>query len=314
MECRKVREKTGKVKDLRIEVFYYPSVYIGLIGTTEVGKTHWIYSTQDRMAHFGGGVTPLDGYTDGAMKEMKNLLEGEKIALARTMRPAPNEIVPPYLFTASIDKGEKRLVLALCDVDGERSGIFGEAGKMRYLTASHGLVFIVDPLQIPSVRQQFGNNLPPDAPAYPEDQISPLNNLLNALGAIARPKYETPIAVVVSKGDVLRKVDQKLNERLWSSPYYQSTGSNPRYDMALHWQVQFAVRDFLWQHYRDLVVKIEHNFKNFAYFCMAPTGSSAKQVAGADGREVKRFAKFSPWRVEEPFFWIMSELGVIPIW
>jgi len=216
--------------------------------------------------------------------------------------------VPPFLFRAAGDVGQQ-MVLGLFDVDGERWGVFGEAGKLRYLQASHGLVFVVDPLQIHSVRQMLRTNnaLPADALRDDEirDQDIAINSLIKALQlhASSEGQYPTPIAVVLSKGDVLWRTDSVLRDSLWDVPFYHPGGQRPRYDMALHWRVQFAVREFLLLHAEGLVSKIEKRFANVAYFCVAPTGCDAG---------TGRFARFAPWRVEEPVLWLFMQLGIIP--
>jgi hypothetical protein len=73
--------------------------------------------------------------------------------------------------------------------------------------------------------------------------------------------------------------------------------------MSLHWQVQFAVRDFLLRYDPALVAKVEDNFEDVAYFCVSPTGCSSQN---------QKFVRFAPWRVEEPILWLFARLGVIP--
>jgi hypothetical protein len=224
--------------------------------------------------------------------------------LDRTQRPSDNEVIPPLLFYAP--GIHKKLVLGFCDVDGERWGIFGEAGRMRYLWTSQGLICILDPLQIRKIRDKLGNDLPEDAPRDNEctDQTIPLANLLTALRQRATPKYGIPIAVVVSKGDAIRDLDPELRELLWDRPLYHQHNDTLSYDLALHWQVHFAVRNFLNKYEPGLTKSIEENFLHFSYFCVAPTGCSARG---------NRIAKFAPWRVEEPILWILAKLGLIPI-
>lgn len=299
--CREVRKE---IIDLDNSLFRYPSIHIALCGTLMVGKSHWIFSVSQRKPL---GLVYLDDYTKKEENKNHEKIITQRTKLPRTQTPGDG-IVRPLLYDVRYDAGEKRLVLALCDVDGDRWGKFGEAGHMRYLQTAHGYVLILDPLQLPLFRQQLGEALPDDAPKEGEfrPQNEALNNLLNALKKREAPKYKTPIAVVVSKGDVLRK-DPLLRAALWDYPIYQQTKSHPVYDLSLHWTVQFAVRNFLQRYEKDIVRSIEDNFDNFAYFCVAPTGSAA-QIEGINWR----FGQFSPWRVEEPLLWLFYQLGLIP--
>jgi len=302
--CREMRSG-GKIVDLDNALFLWQSLHIGLVGGVKAGKSHWILGATRRLAGFG--LSTIGKHTKERLDEMKRRVIDSNSPLDRTLRPDDSEIVPPLLFEANC--GLDKITLGLCDVDGDRWGAYGEAGKMRYLCASHALVFIVDPLQIRSFREMMGSSLPEDAPPENEctDQQEPLNELLRALRQRSVPKYNVPIAVVVSKGDVLKDAVPIVREAIWERPLYQRTSGTPAYDLNLHWTVQFAVRDFLLKYEPNLVSMVEHNFKHFAYFCVAPTGSSARTVG-----KTKRFARFAPWRVEEPVLWLLCKLGVIP--
>lgn len=300
--CREVR-KSGKVVDLDNALFLWQSLHIGLVGGVKAGKSHWILGTTRRLAGFG--LSTIGRHTKEALDEMKHRVIDSSFPLERTQPPAPDEIVPPLLFEATC--GGSKMTLGFCDVDGERWGAYGEAGKMRYLGASHGFVFVLDPLQMRGFREMLGGSLPEDAPDECTNQQQPLDELLRALRDRFEPKYAVPIAVVVSKGDVLKESVPGIREAIWEQPLYQPTSGAPAYDLGLHWKVQFAVRDFLRTYEPNLVAMIENNFRHFAYFCVAPTGSAARTV---DGR--RRFARFAPWRVEEPVLWLFCKLGVIP--
>jgi hypothetical protein len=302
--CRQVRKESKKAVDLDNSLFRYPSIHIALCGTPMVGKSHWIFSITRRKPL---GFLPVDSHTQEMEMDNLDKVINQRTRLPRTMPPADG-IVPPLLYDTRYEGGDKRIVLALCDVDGESWGKFGKAGYMRYLQAAHGYVLILDPLQMPRFRQSLGKDLPKDAPGEGELglQDTAINNLLDALKQRNLPKYKTPIAVVISKGDVMR-ADPLLRAALWDYPIYQETASHPVYDLSLHWTVQFAVRNFLQRYEKDIVRSIEDNFDNFAYFCVAPTGNSA-QIEGKNWR----FNQFSPWRVEEPLLWLFYQLGLIP--
>jgi len=300
--CREVRSSGRPAVDLDNALFRDPSLHMGLLGTPVVGKSHWIFGAIRRLE--AAGLAPIGGHTHEQLKAMRERVISGRTPLKRNRPPEDDEQVPPLLFQAS--GAQKKAVLGFCDVDGESWGIYGKAGKMRYLWASQGFVYIVDPLQMPSVRRMLGTSLPEDA-LKEEDclpQVRALNELLKGLGQRATPKYRIPIAVVLSKGDAIRDHDPAVRESLWEQPLYHRHQGALTYDLALHWKVQFAVRGFLLKHDPGLVANIESNFSHFAYFCVAPTGCSARN---------NRFARFAPWRVEEPVLWIFAKLGFIPV-
>ena len=300
-----IRDRNKPAVDLDNALFQDPSLHLGLLGTMGVGKSHWIFGACRRLE--AAGLTPIDEPTRTELEKMRRRVIDEKSILEPTKR-SDDSIIPPMLFHASTTGG--KAVLCFCDVDGERWGIFGNAGKMRYLWSSQALVYIVDPLQISSVRSLLiaRSALPEDAPKDTGKeqecmpQVTALDNLLKALRERETAPYRKPIAVVVSKGDAIRDHDAGLRKALWEQPSYHEHRATLQYDLALHWRVQFAVRDFLLQHEPALLPKIEGNFQHFAYFCVSPTGCSAQK---------KKFARFAPWRVEEPVMWILAKLGFI---
>ncbi len=299
------REKSHQpAVDLDNALFRHPSLHMGLLGTMKAGKSHWIFGAIRRLE--AAGLGPI-GHTQKELMTMRDRVIGNKTPLIGTLPPPSDAIIPPLLFHA---KGTyKKAVIGFCDVDGERWGIFGEPGKMRYLRTSQSFVYIIDPLQMDGVRSMLGSAMPEDAPKDKEcmSQLGPLDNLLNVLRK-RQPgeKYQIPIAVVVSKGDVIRDHEHSLRKSLWEQPLYHQHHGTLSYDLSLHWNVQFAVREFLMKHEPGpgIVANIENNFQHFAYFCVAPTGCSARN---------NRFARFAPWRVEEPVLWIFAKLGLIPV-
>jgi hypothetical protein len=179
----------------------------------------------------------------------------------------------------------------------------------RYVLGAQALLLIVDPLQMEEVRRSLGSALPEDAPEEEErvSQHLPVTVLLKALRVRGiEPPVNTPLAVVLTKADAVRGISPSL-ERLWKIPVFHPGRVNLAYDLGLHWDVQFAVREFLVEHDPGLVTLVETNFTNFAYFCVAPMGCGAKTVGGEH-----RFAAFAPWRVEEPILWLFSREAYIP--
>jgi len=306
--CKELRNRTNKWIPIDNWLFLQPSIHIGLMGTHSVGKTHWIFSTYRRLESFG--LTVLDKQTKERCDQMLGRVINERTRLERTQRLTEGRI-QPFLFRAGWNHGNHRqMVLALCDVSGDDWSEFDGAERLYYyLRNLNGLVFLVDPLQLPSMRLMLRNSgsLPEDAPSDKEyvDQKDPIVTLDNALRQhqTVDGKYELPLAVVVSKGDVLWQTDPLLRSALRDSPIYHPGGQNPGYDMALHWTVQFAVRDFMRTHGEGLVEKIENKFSKVAYFCVSPTGCGVKS---------NKFARFAPWRVEEPVLWLFSQLKLIP--
>jgi hypothetical protein len=299
--CREMRQRGRFAVGLNDALFRYYSLHLGVLGTIMAGANHWIFGTICRLE--SAGLSPIEDRTYERLKDMRELVIGRKARLPPTPLP-PDDVVPaPLLFHASGTRD--KFILGLHRTAGECWERPPGGRCTRYFGALQGFVYIVDPLQIPSVRSVLGSALPEDASKHGEccEQETPLFCLLDGLRQQDTPPYHIPIAVVVSKGDAIRDHDPMLKAALWEQPLYHQHHGTLSYDLALHWNVQFAVREFLMKHEPGLAAAVEHNFEHFAYFCVAPMGCSAQNN--------NRFPRFSPWRVEEPLLWIMWYYGLI---
>ncbi|MEK7995827.1 MAG: hypothetical protein AAB403_18675 [Planctomycetota bacterium] len=306
--CRKKRKVTGELVDLDSALFVQPMVLLALYGATQTGKSHWILGAYQRMQFLGLAVT--DGFTRTELDKMVEQVTEHRQRLLPT-QVALGEVVRPYVFDAHA--GARKLVLALHDIDGDACVQFGRARGRRYWRACKGIIFMLDPLHMTAVRRHLEDHggLPDDAPpeSAVRDQANARQEFLGVMKACPGLTSATPVAVVVSRGDIACRVDPRLGEALWDDPLYQSQRGTPKYDMALHWRVQFAVRRFLEKYERGVLqFFVPERFKNLAYFCVAPTGSSAERRG-----DVTVFPRVAPWRVEEPAMWILSQLGLIEV-
>jgi hypothetical protein len=296
---REVKQTGRSAFGLDNALFRYRSLHLGVLGTVMAGVNHWIFGAICRLK--SAGLSPIGEHSYERLEKMREIVIGHKGCLPRTL-PDPYHSTP-LLFHTSVTRD--KIVLGLHRSAGEYWGTSDLVREIGYFGALQGFVYIVDPLQIPSVRSMLRSELPEDAPHNTEcsEQKTPLFNLLKILKQQDTPPYHIPIAVVVSKGDAIRDYDPVLKASIWEQPLYNQHHGTLSYDLALHWNVQFAVREFLMKHEPRLVADIEHSFEHFAYFCVAPMGCSAQN---------NRFARFAPWRVEEPLLWIMWYYGLIP--
>jgi hypothetical protein len=307
--CRQKRQKTRKPVELDNDLFRFPMVFLALYGASGTGKSHWAFGVYLRMKGYLG-LMVFDDNTRELLNKMRETVLDHKQALRATHQD-PGEVVPPLLF-GGVAEG-REIVLALHDIDGEFCQWSETERGMRYWRACHGLIVMLDPLHMPLFRKVVGKNLPADAPddAAVGDQTKALESLKRVLANCPRLS-QGPVAVVVSRGDVVLQFDDRMRDALGSVPAFQAstrsiTQKTPKYDMGLHWRVQFAVRDFLSKYDPDtLGIFQTPRFSNVAYFCVAPAGSSAVPKG-----DYKEFPRIAPWRVEEPTMWLLSQLNVI---
>ncbi len=277
-------------------LLHHPTVHLGLLGPDYAGTSTWLASACWRLIHCSGfsHTWGTMGCSDSIHKLDEFLKEGGR-------QPTTLLCVGPvFLLTGS---SRRQALVGLWHQAPENwAGPDAACGLAKHWD---GVMYFVDPLEMSTVLEILGDRLPEDASPCRHDQLLPLMNLHRALRQHKKRPNAVPLAVVVSKGDLLWPLDPVLREALRDVPHYHPGGEQPKYDMALHWRVQFAVREFLARHEPRIVQFVESHFPNFAYFCVSQMGSSAKG-------EEKRFTRFAPWRVEEPLYWLLAKVGIIP--
>jgi len=290
-----------------------PSLIIGMVGAQVSGKTHYIASLIQRLSsevgeRFQVGVVEADSQTTKRFAvEFKQPLYDNKAVLDSTIG-SPPPLIYNLVFDGSLygENEPRSVTLALYDTAGEN---FRDPVKVRemasYLRVAAGVIFIVDPLQSEAVRQMVGSQVQLPTLKYdnmPTNIIRNLTELLDNQGIIRgnRP-FQTPVAVTMSKADVLRDVDLIKDNAPWNGPEMHEL----YFDDDLHEQIEGTMRNLFKQYEPAAYHNVRVRFKNHAFFGVSATGCSP------DPR-THRYAHVSPRRVEDPLLWLLAEIGVIP--
>jgi hypothetical protein len=288
-----------------------PSRSMGLIGTKAAGKSNFIAVALHELEHrvgprFGGSLMLLDDASRSRVdQELMPQLYGEGVVLAPTQSAG----------TAGADVREPLVArLSLGPTGGSSSNLvfFDSAGEdlqsldvlereARYITQSHGLILLLDPLQLQPVRDELG-----DSVELPEEAIDAYAMLGRVTGLIREARgipdnrpIDVPLALAVSKFDAVRPL---LSE---GHPVFSLPAHDGRFDRQIAASVSAAVRSDLaaWIGERlDSFVK--HEFATTAYF-----GVSALGAAPVAGRLPNGVA---PHRVEDPVLWMLDSWKALP--
>ena len=109
-----------------------------------------------------------------------------------------------------------------------------------------------------------------------------------------------PVAVTLSKCDVLEDLQYFNSNSLWSS----DSRHIGFYDRELHDDMTALITECMRKWCKQAYQTVESNFPRHAFFGVSATGCCSNAS--------NKYKYVSPHRVEEPFLWILSELGVIP--
>jgi hypothetical protein len=288
------------------------SLIIGLIGAKFSGKSHYIATLIDRLekqagADMDASLLPVTDETrDRYRHEFYAPLFKNSLELGATIG-AP----PPLIYDLSLsgrpwnERQNRAVTLALYDTAGENLENRAVAEQMvQYLGKASGIIFLVDPLQVPSVREMLPGNIQPpelDYEAAPNQIIANVLQLLERGKVIAsNAPISVPVAIVLTKCDVLVEAGLIETNRLWSTDK-RHIGY---YDVQAHNDMTGMMGEYFQRWNRDAYNNIRQRFARHAFFGVSATGC-------ASDKETRRYKFISPWRVEDPLLWLLAELNVI---
>lgn len=288
-----------------------PSRSMGLIGTKASGKSNFIAVVLHELEHrvgpgFNGSLMLLDDPTRRRVGEelMPRLYdEGRVIALTESAR-TDARVRDPLVARLSLgaNGGESHSNLVFFDSAGEDLQSLNVLEReARYIAHSHGLILLIDPLQIPAVRDELGGevDLPPEA-VDPYTMLGRVSALIRDERAIPENKpIDVPLALVVSKFDAVRTLVSEAH------PVFALPTHDGRFDPQVADSVSAMVRSDLaaWADERiDAFVKRE--FEQAAYFGVSALGE------GPVGERLPNGV--APHRVEDPVLWMLDRWGALP--
>jgi hypothetical protein len=284
---------------------------MGLIGTKAAGKSNFIAVALHELEHrvgprFDGSLMLLDDATrDRVDRELMPRLYRDGAVLEATRSARGDATVGAPLVA--------RLTLGAAGNSSQSNLVFFDSAgedlqsldvlerEARYITQSHGLILLLDPLQIGAVRDELGGSVElPEASADAYTMLGRVSALIReARGIPADKPIDVPLAIAVSKFDAVRPLLPE-GHAVFALPSHDG-----RFDPQVARSISAAVRSDLggWLGERfDSFVKQE--FSEFAYFGVSALGESP-----VDGRLPNGVA---PLRVEDPVLWMLDSWGAIP--
>lgn len=211
--------------------------------------------------------------------------------------------IPPLIFPLRFMDAKNRIknvaTLSFYDTAGENLDTHeGLEIFNRYIPNAKGIVLLLDPLQIPSIRKQLDGKI-----ALPEINtdvteilsrvIENIRNVRNIRGTI-----NIPLALAFTKMDALEQYDilpadsclREESEHLRRGVFVKSDFESTNNEM----------RDLLENFLDDEVVQMMKQFSKYSLFGLSALGSvpSGKKI-GSD--------TIQPKRVLDPLLWILSE-------
>ena len=172
----------------------------------------------------------------------------------------------------------------------------------KYLCHSSGIILLLDPLQLPKVRDELEDKI-----KLPEENTDVTDLLTRTITVIRQQsgktdgKIDIPIAISFTKIDA---VDSMLDPAscLKNDSTHIQKGCFDKVDFQqVNEEMQSLVDDWLGA---DLLQQVSMNFETFGFFGLSALGSNPDVD--------NKIPKFRPFRVTDPFLWLLARQGIIP--
>ena len=290
---------------------------IALIGAKESGKSHYIAVLVNELTNrigmaFNASLNALDEQTIRRYREdFRRYVYVDRVTIPTTAsaRQQGSSVRYPLTYRFSIKRrswlpfdGLRVSSLVFFDTAGEDlNDIDLMSTDTKYLANSDGIIFLLDPLQIPAVRHQLAQttNLPLEN-TDPQDIVGRAAMLIRQMRQMnPTQKITTPVALAFSKIDVVRRLFEA------DSPVHQASLHSGHFDVVDGEQMSDSMRAYLSQWIgAGFDLFMQHNFENYSYFGVSSLGSQPDRNGGlASG--------VAPFRVEDPLLWILYKLGIV---
>lgn len=293
---------------------------IALVGPKASGKSTYVSVLVNELNQrvgqaYRASLAAMGQSTQQRDKEMAEDLY-ERLRLPDATRPAALGFNDPLLYRLSVPRrgrlgsGTRHTTLVFFDAAGEDlAGAEAMDRYTRYLSAADGIVLLVDPLQLGSVRDRLAVHDGPELPVVetsPQQIAADLAVQLRAHGkGGSRGRVATPIAVAITKTDMLGPLLDPHSPLLRNAPH--TDGAYDEDDrLAVHEEIRALMTD--WDS-GALLRQLELDFARLSLFGLSALGAPPPADAPAD---VPKSGP-QPVRVEDPLLWLLAQRGLLPV-
>jgi hypothetical protein len=303
------------------------SQLIAMVGARYTGKTVYmtvlIHELQNRVGkHFGAAVVGSDDETLRRFSlDYERRLYGAGQLFSTTPSAATRTagLVAPLVFSFTIPRPcrfpaplpgrarSRQSLLSFFDTAGEDQISQDNVERnARYLASADGIILLLDPLQMPGARRLAAPGVPlPDLGPNPDRPVHVLVRVTRMLQERLplRPgePIPKPLAVAFSKLDAL------WHRFPAGSPLRVPESEAAHFDvedsLAVHEYVRAQLHDWDGAQIDNIV---QQSYRQYRYFGLSGLGESPTRDNRVSDRAIR------PYRVSDPFLWLLSEFGTIP--
>lgn len=298
---------------------------ISVVGSRDTGKSHFVGVVINELIErisvkFGGAMEGFDDtmtrYKAGAYQKL--YLDMQKLDLTKSsVQDVNNGAYRPLIFTLKL----KHKALLGEQIDSFTLVFFDTAGEdlndedtmstvNKYICKSAGIIFLLDPMQIPAVRNQLDESVVKRASSVDWRQATRSDDIMSRVSKLIRndrhmkpeQKIDIPVAAVFSKFDAIASLIPEGSTILETSPHC----SEKVFDMADWHNVDDEIKSLLVEWGAEsFMSQVDVNYTDYSYFAVSALGMDNNP------KEDRRIDRPRPHRIEDPLLWILKENGVI---
>ncbi|MDR3205832.1 MAG: hypothetical protein LBT41_01870 [Candidatus Methanoplasma sp.] len=288
-----------------------------VLGPKGVGKSHYIAVLINELRNsfspeFGATMSPATDKTTLKYRDMyyKRLYEeGRKLAPTLSFEGSRESREPMIYYLRFLEGATPRVyTLAFFDTAGED---LDSADKMMdlnlnsFISRASGIVFLVDPLQVPYIHTRIRMDNKPPQGKNVADMLSNIATIIRTNNCL-RPKDQIgiPLAVALTKSDVLMKMpenDEEDSILFGPSSSIYIDRERGKYDKINFDQISAEIEEYMRRAVSEAFTQTVKEFSDHSYFAVSSLGSNPL------GNTLTR--GISPMRVEDPFIWLLNREG-----
>ena len=289
-----------------------------ILGPKGVGKSHYIAVLINQLKNaisgeFNGVLNAANDSTTIKYRDVyyRRLFE-EKRKLQPTLSFGSSEDSrEPLIFYLRILNGEKPQVFTFAFFDTAGEDLVSTNRMMQvnlnaFISLASGIVYLVDPMQVKYINQRIHVDNKPEVGPSATDILNNICEIIRTNKKIkGKDKIDIPIAVSLTKADVLFKVPENeeedkvligLNSSLHIPREYG------KYDTENFDQISAELEEYIRRTIGTEFLQIVRSFKDHAFFAVSALGCNPT------GNRLPRGV--SPMRVEDPFIWLLYKEGL----
>jgi len=324
---KRICPNPGCAKELPDDIDSLSDLHIAVIGTKGAGKSHYIALLIHRLRMledtkvFSWQLSMgLDDQTERRYNDnfYNPLFKGHRLLDSTREVKVQEDVSHPLLYQLNFTK--RSIILAFFDTAGE--DLNKDVDNMppivkKYIANASAIICLLDPFRFPLVCAEKGKPPPDQGDKTPGAILSGVSKCINrnlrSQGKTPPPNSKWPIslAVTFSKIDAIRCRDDKNPVLLYQGHnIFQPSRHRGIFHHGDFTSIQQLMEGWIRQvDDRKTFLSVTKSFKKVAFFGVSALGDSLEEGKGLQGDKLS--AAPDPWRVEDPFLWILYQNGLI---